>query len=440
MSWQKSLQRSRLALLTAGLLLVAAQAAEAKREGFGFSKKLVNLNRLNPPAVVLAGTRLTVVGKAQERGHQEVAAQIAAKLGSEMVNYDPRLTLDDQRPQTLVEVTVLNDAYETDWISREGTRTEMIGKDSEGKKQYRTVNVTLRYQVVSHRFGVSYTVQDTGAKKTIYGDSLEISFKNEFQDGEGAPSQAERNSAAVQQTVAEIAYKLVPTPETIQVLVPKGSFEELVNLAEAGLWSRYSEAIESKSAFPSPADESYRQYALGLSYEAMGYGAENNETTLRYLEQAAQHYNSALSLNPGEDYFTEAYEGSGVGNFLRAVIVPGAAAAPRRVAPAPLQRVQAAMGKYQTLLNQKEEVESRGIAGAKALPGNGGSAAAAPPGLGNADVIAMVEGGVPTEIVLTSIDDAESCSFDTSPAGLIALTKAKVGTDVLKKIQSKSCN
>src|SRR6185295_1902853 len=150
------------------------------------------------------------------------------------------------------------------------------------------------------RFRASYTVQDQGARKTLFADSLDIPYHKEFEDGSGAPTEADLTASVVQQAVGQIIYKLTPTEETLQVLVPKGSFEDYINLAEAGLWSRYSETIEARPALANPVEEAYRQYALGLSYEALGYGADSTETTLRYLEQAAQHYNSSLSLNPKE--------------------------------------------------------------------------------------------------------------------------------------------
>lgn len=431
--------RSMLCLL---LVLLSTGRLQAK-EGFGMMKKLVTLHRTNPPEVVITGTRIQAIGKGEGRERQEVSAQIATQLGSELVQHDARLTLDTQRPQTVIEVSVLQNNFETKWENRTGTRSEPAGKDSKGKQQYRMVQVTLRYQVVNHRFGVSYTVQDQGARKTLFADSLNISYNQDFQEGRGAPTETDLLTQAVQQTVGQIVYKLTPTEETLQVLVPKGSFEDFINLAEAGLWSRYSETIEARSAMPNPVEEAYRQYALGLSYEALGYGADSAETTLRYLEQAAQHYNTALSLNPKEDYFSKSYEGSILGvvgksslNALRGVSGQAPIDTSRRQAPAPLQRVQAAMKKYQTLLSQNEVRTIRADVGAKAL----GSGAGAQQGMTNNDVISMVKNGVPEEIVLNAIDEADPCAFNTSPAGLIELTKAKVGKEILKSIQAKSCS
>ncbi|HEX2642195.1 MAG TPA: hypothetical protein VHU81_04330, partial [Thermoanaerobaculia bacterium] len=190
-------------------------------------------------------------------------------------------------------------------------------------------------------------------------------------------------------------------------------------------------------------EEAYRQYALGVSYEALGYGADSTETTLRYLEQAAQHYNSALSMNPKEDFFSKPYGGSVFGsvgktslNVLRGMSGQAPIDASRRQAAAPLDRVQTAMKKYQTLISQNEARSSKSAeAGAKSLSGSNG----APKGMTNGDVIAMIKAGVPEEVVLSSIDSAEECSFDTSPAGLIELTKAKVGKGILKHLQGKTC-
>jgi hypothetical protein len=103
---------------------------------------------------------------------------------------------------------------------------------------------------------------------------------------------------------------------------------------------------------------------------------------------------------------------------------------------APLERVQTAMGKYQTLLGHDEVLIAAAAPpdGAKALGG-----AAAPAGITNGDVISMVQAGVPEDVVLTAIDGAERCAFDTSPGGLIELTKGKVGAGILKRIQGKPC-
>lgn len=434
----KNLQRISCCVL---LMLLAAQGIEAK-EGFGVMKKLVTLQRINPPEVLIRGARISVAGKGQGQEEKNIAEQIATQLGSELIQHDSRLSLGDPKPQTAIEVNVLRNDFETKWENRRGTKLEPAGKDSKGKMQYREVEVTLRYQVVNHRFAASYTVQDLTAKKTIFADSIDLNYHDDFQEGRNAPTEADRIAQAVQQTVGQVVYKLTPTAEALQVLVPKGSFEDVINLAEAGLWSRYSEAIEGRPALANPQEEAYRQYALGVSYEAMGYGADDTETTLRYLEQAAQHYNSALSMNPKEDFFSKPYGGSVLGavgrgslNVLRGMGGQAPIDASRRQAAAPIERVQTAMKKYQTLTSQNEARSGAAASGAKGLSGSEGAAH----GMTNGDVIAMIKAGVPEEVVLNSIDGAEDCSFDTSPNGLIELAKAKVSKGILKRLQAKTC-
>ncbi len=422
------------------VILLLPCFAEAK-ESFGMVKKLVNLERRNPPQVLITGIRIHVVGKGTGGETQNLAEQVAIKLASELVQHDPRLDLDPQRPQTVVDVTVLGDEYETRWESRTVLRQEAAGKDRNGKTQYRQREVVLRFLIVDYRYSASYTLAERG--KTLFADSLDVAFSEEFQDGEGAPTHADRQSSAVQHTVGEIVYALTPTIETIRVMVPKGSFESLINLAEAGLWSRYSEALESRPPLPTPRDESYRQYALGVAYEALGYGADDTDTTLRYLDLAAQHYNTALSLHPAEDFFTKPYEGSFINALGRASLgalsdMTGKRAGEmrRREAMAPLERVQTAMAKYQTLLGHDE------VLAAAAAPATGAKAlgeSPVPSGMTNADLISMVQAGVSEDIVLTAIDGAESCAFDTTPNGLIALTKGKVGAAIIKRLQGQPC-
>ncbi len=429
-------------VIALGLAVLGAQAVSAG-EGFGWPKKVVELSRINPPSVVLTGNRITVEGKAQKRELESLAAQIQSRLGSELVQHDKNLTLDDARPQTKVEVTVLQNVIEDQWSDRTETVTYACGKNSEGKTQFCQKEQNVRYQQVSQRFGASYAVQDLIGKKTLFANSVDHSYRQEFREGQGAPMAGDLEASAVARVVNEVVYNLTPTPEAVPVLVPKGSLKDLVNLAENGLWSRYSEALEARPPLAKPADEAYRQYAIGVAYEAMGYGADSPETTLRYLERAAEHYDSAIRANPKEDYFLEPKDGSfwkdvgaGMLNTLRGPGQTPVASQSRTVA-APLNRVQAALAKYQTLLTQNAVRQETAVAeaGGKAL-GEGTSAA---PAMNNKDVVAMIQGGVAEDIVLTAIDGAEACAFDVTPTGLVELSKAKVPKPVIQRLQARRC-
>ena len=81
------------------------------------------------------------------------------------------------------------------------------------------------------------------------------------------------------------------------------------------------EALEKMPARPNPADEAYRHYAMGVAYEALGHGAEDADTTRKYLDQASTQSSNAIDGNP------QAYES--MDNPLQ-----------QRSAKAPLERVQ----------------------------------------------------------------------------------------------------
>ena len=58
-----------------------------------------------------------------------------------------------------------------------------------------------------------------------------------------------------------------------------------------------------------------------------------------------------------------------------------------------------------------------------------------PRGMDNAAVIQMVKAGLETDVVLSAIDTAPRCEFDTSAQGLIQLAQANVDRKVIRRIQ-----
>ncbi len=423
-------------------VLILALPASAKKEGFGLQRKVLQLQRKNPPQVVITGERIRILAKTTDGGQTSIAARLESQLGSELIQHDSRLTLDPDRPETEIEITLLQADYDESWESRTSTRREKTGRtDSKGKAIYRDRQVTTRYKVLSHHVAVSFIVNDLRRRETIYADSVEVPFKKDYAEGRNAPSKADLESTACRRIVETIVRRLTSTTEMVQVLLPKGSLEELGKLAEAGLWSRYSEGLEGLSPKASSADESYRQYGIGLAYEALGYGAGDPDTTLRYLEKAAQHYNQALAANPGEKYFSKPFEGfflRKLGGSLRSRARKGEASRSGRRVPPPLERVQDSLTKYRTLVSQDTVIaafENPG-SGAKSLDGEAKAEAG---GLSNAQVLEMVEAGLPEDIVLSAIEDADQCSFDVSPAGLVELSRAQVPPDVIRKMQGAPC-
>src|SRR5579885_656551 len=82
----------------------------------------------------------------------------------------------------------------------------------------------------------------------------------------------------------------------IPILIARASF-----LTQ--LWSRGLDELEKTPAFPKPEEESYRQYDLGLAYEAISYNSSNANDQRENIFKAAEYYDKALELNPKEKYF-----------------------------------------------------------------------------------------------------------------------------------------
>jgi hypothetical protein len=205
----------------------------------------------------------------------------------------------------------------------------------------------------------------------------------------------------------------------IGVLLPKGSMEKIIGLADAGLWTKYLDALQKMTPLAKPTDEAYRQYALGVAYEALGYGAEDSDTTLKYLEQASVHYNNAVDTHPKESYFTKSYD----------------ALFTSKSAEAPLTRVQSALVQYQRM---KEFTEATASRSAGAMTGSKGDLGTAvdEDTLSNASVIDMLRAGLSEDVIFTSIDSAKTTSFDVTPKGLIQLAEAKASKKLIQRIQA----
>jgi hypothetical protein len=270
------------------------------------------------------------------------------------------------------------------------------GKDSKGRTQYRQEQVIVPFKVVGYSFNTAFKVYDIRADKSLVADTIDWRFSKDFQDGNGAPDTASLENSALQTVVGDLTSRLVPTREVVGVLLPRGSLEAAGAFADAGLWSKYHDALDKLPPLKNPVDESYRQYALGVAYEALGYDAEDDDTTLKYLEEASVHYNNAVDANPKESYFTKPYQ---------SVIFSS------RAAEAPIARVSAALVQYQRLKQFNDAVT-------------------------NQSVIDMLRAGLAEDVVLTAIDSAAHTAFDVSPKGLIQLADAKASKRLIQRIQT----
>jgi hypothetical protein len=404
-------------LVTAALLAVTSPAGA--KEGFGFLlKKVASMVRVSPPAVYLLGTKFQVQVSSSGTVGGDLTGRLKSQLESALIGRDSRLMVETNRPETSIEVTLLQNDKSERWEDRQESTLVQTGTNSKGKPVYGTREVTVRYKVVTHAFAVSYKVTDRTKGLSLDANSLHFDFSQSYRDGTNAPEMFALESSAIGNAVDAIARRITPTRETVGVLLPKGSLEDAANLAVAGQWNLYLEALEKRSPSAQPVDESYRQYAMGVAYEAVGYASEDPAETLKYLEQASVYYNKAIEANPGEKYFAQAYDSRLTG----------------KAAMAPLARVQTALTNYRKIKDFQAQyaglqAAAQGdIGGTKALDAKAQE-------MNNAAVIRMTRAGLPNGVILTAVETAAKPSFDISPQGLIALSEAQVDKAVIQRLQ-----
>lgn len=412
-------------VLFLAVTLSAVSPAGAK-EGFGrFTKKTTPLTRVTPPVVFLMGARFDVKATSTNPEHDALAQRIRSQLESELISRDSRLAVDREHPEVVIEFAILQNDLGEHWEDRLMLQSYQDGTNEKGKPIYRTREVNVKYKIVAYSFAASFKVLDAVRGGSLNADTISHKYQDSFAEGKGAPESFNLEGAAINTLVVGIARRITPSREVINVLLPKGSLEDLGNLADAGQWSRYLEALERMQPFATAVDESYRQYALGVAYEAMGYGADTAEMTLKYLEEASLYYGKAIAANPGEKYFIKSYD-----SLFSA-----------KTAPPPLERVQGSIVSYRRFddfqRNYDAQLKAKSAEGSKDI-GAPGDSQIDPQRMDNAAVIRMVRAGLEKDIILKAISDAPKHSFDTSPQGLIQLAEAKVDKAIILRIQEVS--
>lgn len=407
-----------LALLPATVLFIALSMEAG--EGFGMLKKTAKLTRVHPPQVFIMGTGVAIRATSPSGKYAMGAQRLQSQLESELLGANTRLKLDAANPDATIDVTILQSDYQDEWVQREGRRQVKTGtKDSKGKDIYREERFTYRVKIVKHTFASSFKVHDRRADRSLAADTINRPYSQEFNEGNGSPDAASLENAAIRAVVADLVHRLAPTREVIGVLLPKGSMEKYLALADAGLWTKYLDALQKLPPLAKPPDEAYRQYALGVAYEALGYGADDADTTLKYLEQASLHYNNAVDAHPKENYFTKAYD----------------AIFTSKSAEAPLNRVQSALVQYQRMKEFGEAVAARSSGTRTGAKGDLG-ADIDQDTVTNASVIDMMRAGLSEDVIFTSIDSAKKTAFDVTPKGLIQLAEAKASKKLIQHIQA----
>ncbi|MFL6245182.1 MAG: hypothetical protein ACJ74H_04090 [Thermoanaerobaculia bacterium] len=406
------------------LLIAAAMAVPAlAREGFGFSKKAVSLVRTIPPSTN-AGARRVKVTVTSDRGDASDDAKTLNRYIGEAILAGAGTLAESGKPEVTIDVTLdrvdSHETYdtETEYV-RQQTGTKRKWNESKKKYEdepiYSSVPVQKSYKVLTASVSGAY---DIGARNDdVASGTIDQQFREKYSDGESSRAPSEVEDDLLRKAATAIVAHLVPTQETVSVLLPRSTFEKFIPLAESDAWDRYLAAVEGVPANKNPKDEAYRQYALAIAKEALAYQSDDRKKALELLQAAKSHLDLAISSNGTEELFRKGYvsllSAGGIG--------------------VPTARMNDSVARY-------EKWTSGGsVRVASRDPEPVFEDEPAPTeGMRNATVIELAKAGLSDENIKLAIDGAERTAFDVSPEGLIALAKGGVSKGVIAHMQKKS--
>ncbi|HUP45191.1 MAG TPA: hypothetical protein VM779_06730 [Thermoanaerobaculia bacterium] len=389
------------------------------REGFGFTKKAVMMTRTNPPQLAVGARRVKVTATAEREPEKDDAVTLRRHLEDFILSGAGTMAPEKEKGEIRIAVAVDRlDAHES-WETEQKTRYEKTGEKqewNEKKKKYETkpvygnVSYTVQNKVIDANLSGTWDLTDKNGNLVDSGNISER-FRESYSEGKGSPAPSRVEDGLLKRAAKEIASRIVPTQESISVLVPKGSFEDLIPLAEMNAWDRYLAGVEAVRPNRDARQEAYRQYALGVAKEGLAHSAavEEPERTIELLREAVVHYETAVKSNPREDLFAKAYS---------SLLSTGTSSAPLPRAGASLTAFEKWTGPVAPRPRSTVAAASKDV-------------------MTNQTVVEMAKAGLADENLIMAIDAAATVDFDTSPNALIALAKGGVSRNVIAHMQKK---
>jgi len=431
-------------------------SAPAHGQGFGTTKKKIVLHRKLPPTAHISGNSFEV--QVTSHGIQEdIGVDLKSMLETELMKDDVRLRVEDKAPDTLITCTVTQYAQPKPTTSTQ--QTYALGSK---KPQNETVT---RYTGL---LTVAYSAKDRRSGRTLDSYNVTAKFDDEFNangstkggvtgtlsntfnrikhgksEADTPPTDAELRNKLLHDVVSQIASRLVNTDESVEVLLARGKLDDANKQADAGLWSRNLETLETMTPFPDKADDAYRLYNIGVAYEALAYASEDEKAAKKDLDNAAINYGKAIDDKPDEKYFLT-----------------------------PQTRIETAIAHYKTLSEQPTQTASASTSSSASTPtssttrstrsstahtthtgtttasSSGGSAsgaksstakpAAKGPALTNDQVIALVKANLDEENIIDTIRNAPNVDFDLSVNGEINLANHGVKGKILTAMKQRA--
>jgi len=401
--------------------LLIWQAGLIAGPGFGtIRKRKITLQVRQPAALRLSNASFAVKAGVSGNQYAAVLGSLQSTLETELVSNEKTLTKKPQSDaQWVFELTVNGFS-----IPQPTRRTDKAG------------NTTLTYERWIGSLNVAYQIVDKAGTVHSAGN-VTGDYDQEFQTNGasggislpgigpfGKPKNNEKvvhtaedvKQALIAKVVHQIASRLGNTVEGVEVQLVGGDdhLDHAATFLEQRLWSRAAEELEKTPAYVKPDDESYRQYALGLAYEAMSYDGKTYAEQRANLFKAQECYDKAAELNPGQKYFVEV-----------------------------IARTKDSVATYRTLDAMQKEDQAKA---SKPVARAGDPAPAAGSGTGSTDkkktltlndVIELRAAGVPDAQIIELIQSSP-VEFSLDKDSVLAISKAKLPTTLQNELRKKA--
>lgn len=415
-------------LLLAVFLAVCVALPMFAREGFGFSKKAVTMARTIPPSSS-AGARRVKVSVSSDRGDARDDAQTLNRYISEAILSGGGTLAEGGRAEVTIDVSLdrveSHESYdtETEYVRQQtGTKRKWNEKKEkyEDEPIYSQVPVQKTFKTLTASVTGAY---DIGARNDdVASGSIDQQFREKYGDGESSRAPTDVEDELMRKAAKAIAAHLVPTQDSINVLMPRSTFEKFIPLAEGGQWDQYLSAVEGVPANRNPKDEAYRQYALAVAKEALGYANDDRKRALALLRESVAHYTQAIQMNGNEELFRKSYVSLLAANAIGV----------------PLSHANESVARYEKWTTARTASYDKDLAPEPPPAPEPTQSSAPKQGMRNQTVIDLAKAGLSDENITLAIDSAERTAFDVSPEGLIALSKGGVSKKVIAHMQKKS--
>ena len=439
--------------------LAGGLSVSAHAQGFGTPKKKIVLHRKLPPSAHLSGNSLSI----QVNSHgiqQDIGTDLKSMLETELLKDDARLRVEDKNPDTLIVCTITQYSQPSPTTSTQQTYAL-------GSKKPQNESVTRYTGLLT----VAYSAKDRRSGRTLDSENVSAKYDDEFNangstkggvtaafnntinrikhgksEGDTPPTDAELRIKLLHDVVGQIASRLVNTEESIEVLLARGKLDDANKQAEAGLWSRNLETLETMTPFPSKADDAYRLYNIGVAYEALAYGSEDSKAAKKDLENAAINYGKAIDDKPDEKYFLtpQTRIETAIAHYKTLSEQPAQLASSSEPSTSTSSTTTASKSSKSATTKTTHAGGTSGGGSASSTSSSNAktSAAAKPaakgPALTNDQVISLVKAGLDEENIIDTIRNAPSVDFDLSVNGEINLANHGVKGKVLTAMKQRA--